>query len=171
MYLWIFFDNLRNSIDLSVSRKIASLKSLQAQKYNSIIQNDWSHMIEKVCLYEKQAKFNLAMNKRSRLSKQELESHFDKKEDVIANLVNRIASIHDEMYTPQILKEIQNNIDNIYFNGIVKKEQLLFDNKTCFFLSFIEDDIIFKACSKDTSFGKLILLNKYIDKHSIDSVL
>ena len=171
MHLWNFFDNLRNSIDLAVSRKLASLNSLQKAMFTSTIQTDWSYMIDKIGLYEKEAKFNLAMLKLPRLSKQELESHFCKKEGIIANLVNKMTSLQEGKFTPQILKEIQTNIDNIYYNGIVKKEHQMLLNKTCFFLSYIEDDIIFKACNHETSFGKLVVLNKYIDRRSVDSIL
>ena len=171
MYLWTFFDDVRNSIDLSATRKLADLKSFQQQKYHALIQNDWTNMIERVNIFGKEIKFNLVNQKVPRLTKKEMEDHFRQKETVISMLTNKIMLINKEKYVPHILKEIQNNIDNIYYNGIVVKEQLLFLNKTCFFLPWIEDDVIFKNCNQETSFGKLIVVNSFIDRQSIESIL
>lgn len=170
LYAWSFFDSLRNQIDIEVNNKLTKLKSLDKERCQPIINESWQTVIERVNEFEKECKFNLTTNKSiSNLTREELGEHFKQKEQILACLSEKVAKLNPEKYGPVILKEIQANIDNIYLNGVAKKEKVLFMNKTIFFLPWKENEI-FVNMDPQTSFGKLVLVrNQHVDQLSIET--
>jgi len=171
MYAWDFFEQIRNQIDIAYHGKLISLKTLEKQQYTTQLQEAWIKQIEKVLKFQYESKFTLLNRTESTLTRQQIYEHFKQKEKCVNTLIEKINSItkNDKLIT-HIISEIEFNINNVYFNGIAKKEQTFMGNKTLFFIDY-QDDYMFRNLSKMSSFGKLIIVtNKYIDKRTINSI-
>lgn len=175
MYAWDLFEHVRSQIDIAYHKKLISLKTLEKQQYTTQLQEAWIKQIEKVQKFQYESKFSLLNRTETATSitKEQIHQHFKQKEKNVNTLIEKINSIttKSDKLIAQILKEIELNINNVYFNGIVKREQTFMANKTLYFFNWQDDFMFRNNLSNNISFGKLIIVtNKYIDKRTINSI-
>ena len=175
MYAWDLFEHVRSQIDIAYHKKLISLKTLEKQQYTTQLQEAWIKQIEKVQKFQYESKFSLLNRSETvtSITKEQIYQHFKQKEINVNTLIEKINSIttKSDKLIAQILKEIELNINNVYFNGIVKREQTFMANKTLYFFNWQDDYMFRNNLSNNISFGKLIIVtNKYIDKRTINSI-
>ena len=175
MYAWDLFEHVRSQIDIAYHKKLISLKTLEKQQYTTQLQEAWIKQIEKVQKFQYESKFSLLNRSETvtSITKEQIYQHFKQKEINVNTLIEKINSIttKSDKLIAQILKEIELNINNVYFNGIVKREQTFMANKTLYFFNWQDDYMFRNNLSNNISFGKLIIFtNKYIDKRTINSI-
>jgi hypothetical protein len=175
MYAWDLFEHVRSQIDIAYHKKLISLKTLEKQQYTIQLQEAWIKQIEKVQKFQYESKFSLLNRTETATSitKEQIYQHFKQKEKNVNTLIEKINSIttKSDKLIAQILKKIELNINNVYFNGIVKREQIFMANKTLYFFDWQDDNMFRNNLSNNISFGKLIIVtNKYIDKRTINSM-
>ncbi len=174
MYAWDLFEHVRSQIDIAYHKKLISLKTLEKQQHTTQLQEAWLKQIEKVQKFQYESKFSLLNRTETATSitKEQIYQHFKQKEKNVNELIHKINSIttKSDKLIAQIIREIELNISNVYFNGIVKREQTFMANKTLYFFNW-QDDYMFRNLTNNISFGKLIIVtNKYIDKRTINSI-
>lgn len=169
LYMWTFFDNLRNQIDLVVNQKLSKLQTENKEQNQAEITKSWEEIIIKIKQFEEECRFHI--NKlEPTFTKPKIYEHFKQKEETLFALCVKAELNRSDRIAPIIINEIQSNIDNIYYNGIIKKEPMLFMNKAVIFLT-LQNNEVFKNMSEKTSFGKLVFItNKYIDQETIASL-
>ena len=119
MYAWDLFEHVRSQIDIAYHKKLISLKTLEKQQYTIQLQEAWIKQIEKVQKFQYESKFSLLNRTETATSitKEQIYQHFKQKEKNVNTLIEKINSIttKSDKLIAQILKEIELNINNVYF--------------------------------------------------------